>query len=149
MLNRLNELERRVASGSPVRQQAENVPVRKSEPQVDFTKLDKKNLRPVTNWAEVLTKFSETNPAVSASLIDSRAFVNGDALFIIAKNPFFISLFRNKDNASMLGDAIEIVLGKRYAIKAKCDVETTEEEKNAIKLIEKAKNMNLENYPES
>ena len=49
----------------------------------------------------------------------------------------------------MLGDAIEIVLGKRYAIKAKCDVETTEEEKNAIKLIEKAKNMNLENYPES
>lgn len=149
LLNRLNELERRIAAGSPVRQQAENVPVRKSEPQVDFTKLDKKNLRPVTNWAEVLTKFSETNPAVSASLIDSRAFVNGDALFIIAKNPFFISLFRNKDNASMLGDAIEIVLGKRYAIKAKCDVETTEEEKNAIKLIEKAKNMNLENYPES
>ena len=113
-----------------------------------MTKLDRRNLRPVLNWAEVLAKFSETNPAVSASLTDSKAFANGDGLFIIAKNPFFISLFRNKENAAMLGDAVESVLGKRFAIRAKCDVETTQEEQNAIKLIEKAKNMNLENHPE-
>ena len=48
----------------------------------------------------------------------------------------------------MLGDAVESVLGRRFAIRAKCDVETTQEEQNAIKLIEKAKNMNLENHPE-
>ena len=100
------------------------------------------------NWAEVLTKFSETNPAVSASLTESQAFVNGSGLFIIANNPFFISLFKNKTNASMLGDAVESVLGKRYAIRAKCKVEATKEEKNAIKLIEKAKSSNIEIYPE-
>jgi DNA polymerase-3 subunit gamma/tau len=151
LMNRLSELERKLqsgaASGMQNRRTEASAPVI-NEPQVDFTKLDKKNLRQLNNWAEVLQKFSETNPAVSASLTDSKAFVNGDGLFIIAKNPFFISLFRNKENAAMLGDAVESVLGKRFAIRAKCDVEATEEEKNAIKLIEKAKNSNLENYPE-
>ena len=150
LTDRITELERKIASGnfSASGSSSPSAPVRKAEPQVDFAKLDRKNLRPVLNWAEVLAKFSETNPAVSASLTDSKAFANGDGLFIIAKNPFFISLFRNKENASMLGDAVESVLGKRFAIRAKCDVETTQEEQNAIKLIEKAKNMNLENHPE-
>jgi DNA polymerase-3 subunit gamma/tau len=44
----------------------------------------------------------------------------------------------------MLGDAIESVLGKRYAIRAKCNAEATKEEKNAIKLIEKAKSSEIE-----
>ena len=48
----------------------------------------------------------------------------------------------------MLGDAIESVLGKRYAVKAKCDAQTKEEEKNAIRLIEKANKMNLDVHPE-
>ncbi|MBP1565229.1 MAG: DNA polymerase III subunit gamma/tau [Oscillospiraceae bacterium] len=117
---------------------------RPDEPQVDFSKLNQKDFRPVPNWAEVLEKFSETNPAVSASLTDSKAFVNGNGLFIIANNPFFITLFRNKEHAAMLGDAIESVLGKRYAIRAKCNAEATKEEKNAIKLIEKAKSSEIE-----
>ena len=48
----------------------------------------------------------------------------------------------------MLGDAIESVLGKRYAVKAKCDAQTKEEEKNAIRLMEKANKMNLDVHPE-
>jgi hypothetical protein len=48
----------------------------------------------------------------------------------------------------MLGDAIESVLGRRYAIKVKCDAQTKKEEINAIRLIEKANKMNLENHPE-
>lgn len=152
ILNRLRELENKISYKS-VQQtdqysQSTAVSQGKSEPQVDFSKLDKNDLKQVTSWAEVLTKFSETNPAVSASLTNSKAFTNGDGLYIIAKNPFFIKLFRNKDNASMLGDAVESVLGKRYAIKAKCDAEVTQGKKTAIKLIEKAKNSNLENYPE-
>ncbi|MBP0961949.1 MAG: DNA polymerase III subunit gamma/tau [Oscillospiraceae bacterium] len=147
---RISELERKIASGAvsdaPPKQEYYT---RNSDPQVDFSKIDKSKARPVSNWTEVLAKFSETNPAVSASLTDSKAFVCGDGLFIIAHNPFFLSLFRSKENAAMLGDAIESVLGKRYAIKAKCDAQTKEEEKNAIKLlIEKANQMNLENHPE-
>ncbi|MCQ2465810.1 MAG: DNA polymerase III subunit gamma/tau [Oscillospiraceae bacterium] len=150
LADRINELERKLASGnfSGGGNHQPAAPVRRADPQVDFSKLNPGETRPVSNWAEVLAKFSETNPAVSASLTDSRAFTNGNGLFIIAKNPFFLSLFRSKDNAAMLGDAIESVLGRRFAIKAKCDVETTEEEKNAIRLIEKAKSMNLENHPE-
>lgn len=154
LMARLAELERKVTSGDVLtsKQNAESQPSyvkkRSSEPQVDFTKLDRKNMRPVTNWAEVLTKFSETNPAVSASLDESKAFTNEDGLFIIAKNPFFLTLFRNKEHALMLGDAIEAVLGKRYAIRAKCDAETTKEEQTAIKLIEKANKLNLDSSPE-
>ena len=48
----------------------------------------------------------------------------------------------------MLSDAVESVLGKRFAIRAKCDVVATKEEKNAIKLIEKAKSSNLDTFPE-
>ena len=73
---------------------------------------------------------------------------SGNALFIIAENPFFISLFRNKEHAASLGDAIESVLGKRFAIRAKRNKAPTAEEKNAIKLIEKAKSSNIEIYPE-
>ncbi len=154
LTDRIDELEKMITSLKSGRQSisAETYTGRQNivreEPQVDFSKLDPKETRQVMNWAEVLTKFSETNPAVSASLTDSQAFVNGSGLFIIANNPFFITLFKNKTNASMLGDAVESVLGKRYAIRAKCKVEATKEEKNAIKLIEKAKNSDLENYPE-
>ena len=144
MISALQSNRQSIPSGSYTGRQE----IVREEPQVDFSKLDPKNTRQVMNWAEVLTKFSETNPAVSASLTESQAFVNGSGLFIIANNPFFISLFKNKTNASMLGDAVESVLGKRYAIRAKCKVEATKEEKNAIKLIEKAKNSDLENYPE-
>lgn len=144
MIKALQSNRQSIPSGSYTGRQE----IIREEPQVDFSKLDPKNTKQVMNWAEVLKKFSETNPAVSASLTDSQAFVNGSGLFIIANNPFFISLFKNKTNASMLGDAVESVLGKRYAIRAKCKVEATKEEKNAIKLIEKAKNSDLENYPE-
>ncbi len=148
---RLNELERKLASGSfsGTGSQRPAAPVRRADPQVDFSKLNPEETVPVSNWAEVLAKFSETNPAVSASLTDSSAYMNGSGLFIIAKNPFFLSLFRSKENAAMLGDAIESVLGRRFAVRAKCDVETTEEEKTAIKLIDKANSLNLENHPEA
>ncbi len=154
VLNRLNELERKISSGvvanrsASVSAKSQNTANRTDEPQVDFSKLKQENLKQVTNWAEVLTKFSETNPAVSASLTDSKAYINENALFIIAENPFFISLFRNKEHAASLGDAVESVLGKRYAIRAKCNAVPSEEEKNAIKLIEKAKSSNIEISPE-
>ena len=48
----------------------------------------------------------------------------------------------------MLGDAIESVLGKRYTVRAKCDAQTKEEEKNAIRLIEKAEKMQLDVHTE-
>ncbi len=152
---RLDEMEKMIAGLSSgkvnKRHQANNMQVehhRADEPHVDFSKLNQKDFKQVPNWTEVLDKFSETNPAVSACLTDSKAFVNGNGLFIIANNPFFITLFRNKEHAATLGDAIESVLGKRFAIRAKCNVEATKEEQNAIKLIEKAKNSDIETYAE-
>ena len=152
LMSRINELEKKLSMAkvsvleAPKRQEYYQ---KHSDAQVDISKMDQSSVKPVANWAEVLSKFSETNPAVSASLIDSKAFVSGDGLFIIAHNPFFLELFRSKENKAMLGDAIESVLGKRYAVKAKCDAQTKEEEKNAIKqLIDKANNLNLENHPE-
>ncbi len=153
IMARITEIEKIISSGSlrqasPASGAAPQKTVVREEPQVDFSKLDNKNLTQVMNWAEVLSRFAEINPAVSASLNESKAYINGGGLFIVAHNPFFITLFRNKENAAMLSDAVESVLGKRFAIRAKCDVVATKEEKNAIKLIEKAKSSNLDTFPE-
>lgn len=154
--DRIERIEQQIASGNITaakvpnqHNSAESGVSSPGEPAVDFSKLDKKNLKPLNNWAEVLQKFSEINPAVSASLNDSKAFINENALFIVVQNPFFLTLFKNKSHARSLGDAIESVLGKRFAIRAKSAAGAVEEQKKAMKLIEKAKDSQIETYPES
>ncbi|MGN0653877.1 MAG: DNA polymerase III subunit gamma/tau [Oscillospiraceae bacterium] len=89
-------------------------------------------VRVCKEWGDILEEFSKINPAVSSSLKDSRAFMNSTTIFILAKNPFFISLFKQEDNRASLSKAVFNILGKSYVIRAKVDKpDDGQEEKNS------------------
>lgn len=81
-----------------------------------------KDLKIFSQWTEVVERFSEKSPAVSAALEGSLAYENGGVIFIIAKNRFFLSLFQKKENYDALSDTVTEVTGRAYRLKAKCEV---------------------------
>ena len=117
--------------------------VHPEEPKVDMSKLRQEDFKPLANWAEVLAAFNKVNPAVSGTLANSKAFVNGNLLLIFAENALFMQLFRQREHAVSLGDCIQQVLGKRYAIRAKCSVKK-QEISPADALIQKANSSQIE-----
>lgn len=85
--------------------------------------LRSEDIVPCTSWAEVLDEFRKVNPAVAGALDGSKAFVNDPAgvIFIIAENPFFLSLFKIQKNHDDLNRTIQSTLGRAYIVKAKCN----------------------------
>ena len=95
------------------------------------------------NWADILAEYQAVNPAVSGSLAESSAFVAGNTMLIVAKNRFFLTLLKNKENAMSLRETVKRFLGVEYSIRAKCS-EPEQQESKAQSLIRKAINSNLE-----
>lgn len=114
------------------------------EQQVDFTKLRPQDFTKVNEWNDVLEEFFKVCPSVSGTLAGSAAFVNGSVMLIVAQNPFFLSLFKDKENAIKLGETVKKVLGKSYVIRAKSKNPEREAENNALKIIEKASQSGIE-----
>lgn len=113
------------------------------EQPVDMSKLRPEDFSVVKKWSEVLKEFHLISPAVSGSLSDSTAFTNGNLLLINAKNKFFLTLFKNKENALSLGECVQKVLGKQYIIRAKC-VEEEEKNNKAADLLKKAEDLKID-----
>ncbi len=109
------------------------------EEQVDFSKLRAEDFKPLKEWADVLEEFSKTSPAVSGTLQNSQAYVNGNVMLINAQNEFFLKLFKIKDNALALGEVVKTVTGKSYVIRARAPQAAQETPKEAGKLLERAK----------
>lgn len=107
-------------------------------PNVDLGKLRLEDLPKLEKWDEVLEEFKKVNPAVAGSLEDSVAQYAGNVLFITARNRFFITLFKNRDNAMSLGGTLKKVLGQSFVIKARCAVSKEEQKSMAENLIKKA-----------
>lgn len=124
------------AQGTPQRK-ADGQPAPKEQP------LKASDFRPVGNWADILAEYRAINPAVSGSLAESSAFVAGNTMLIIAKNRFFLTLLKNKENAVSLRETVKQFLGVEYNIRAKCS-EPEQHESKAQSLIQKAINSNLE-----
>ena len=66
-----------------------------------------------------------------------------DLLVNNAEGALFMQLFRQREHAVSLGDCIQQVLGKRYAIRAKCSVKK-QEISPADALIQKANSSQIE-----
>lgn len=107
-------------------------------PNVDLKSVKPEDITPCTRWGEVLEEFKKVNPSVAGSLEDSEASTVGNIILITAKNRFFMTLFKNKENAVSLGSVIAKVLGQRYVIRAKCAVSVSQQQSMAEKLIKKA-----------
>ena len=101
-------------------------------------------IRPVTQWADILEAYRNVNPAVSGSLAESDAYIRGNTLLIVAKNAFFLTLLKNHDNARSLGETVKQILGQEYKILAKCSVPAQTEQPPVQALLQRAKDSNLE-----
>ena len=101
-------------------------------------------IQPVSQWADILEAYRSVNPAVSGSLAESDAYIRGGTLLIVAKNPFFLTLLKNHENARSLGDTVRQILGQEYKILAKCSNPAQTEVSPVQTLLQKAKDSNLE-----
>lgn len=117
-----------------------NNPAAEAEPvpNVDLKKLRLEDLPLLDRWNDVLEEFKKVNPSVAGSLEGSEAKYAGNVLFITAKNRFFITLFKNKDNATSLSETLMKITGQRFVIRARCAVSKEEQKSMAESLIKKA-----------
>ncbi len=117
-----------------------NNPAAESEPvpNVDLKNLRLEDLPLLDRWNDVLEEFKKVNPSVAGSLEGSEAKYAGNVIFITAKNRFFITLFKNKDNATSLSETLYRITGQRFVIRARCAVSKEEQKSMAESLIKKA-----------
>ena len=113
-------------------------------PNIDIRALKPSDIKPCEKWEEVLEEFRKVNPAVASSLEESQAGIAGNVIFITAKNPFFVSLFKLKENALSLGETIFRVLGQKFVIKARSTVNPEKQRSMAEELVKKAINSSIE-----
>ncbi|MCD7958038.1 MAG: DNA polymerase III subunit gamma/tau [Ruminococcus sp.] len=99
---------------------------------------------PVQNWLEILEAYQKVNPGVSGSLAESSAFTAGNTMLIVAKNRFFLTLLKNKENALSLRETVKQFLGVDYNIRAKCSEPEQSSGSKAQSLVEKAQAMHLD-----
>lgn len=116
-------------------------------PTQGHTPLRASDFQQVMNWPEILAAYTEVNPAVSGSLAESSAYVAGNTMLIVAKNRFFLTLLKNKENAVSLRETVKRFLGVEYSIRAKCS-EPEQKESKAQSLLQKAIDSHLDTAPE-
>lgn len=129
--------EPEMKAGSPV-------PEAEPTPNVDLKKLKTEDIKPLPQWAEILEEFKKVNPAVAGSLEGSSAGIAGNVVFIVSQNRFFMTLFKQKENALSLGDTIEKITGQRCVLRARCAVSQNQQKTMAEQLIKKAIDSKIE-----
>ena len=145
---RIAQLESRPAAPAQVStREAEltrphKAPIPEPEPEVDLRTLNMSDLKPLTQWPEILEACGRLNPAVLGTLDGSQAHVVSNVIFVVAENPFFLTMFKEKSNAKSLGDAVEQVMGRRYVIRVKCS-KSAARPNTAEELLKKAQNSGI------
>ncbi|MBR2088021.1 MAG: DNA polymerase III subunit gamma/tau [Oscillospiraceae bacterium] len=144
---RIQQLENRPAAVAMTPQEAEltrphkaNIP--EPEPEVDIRTLKSSDLEPLPQWQEILEECGRINPAVAGALGGSTAKFCKNVIFVTAENPFFLTLFKVRENAQSLGDAIEKVTGKRFTLRARCSAQAAKP-RTLEELLENAKNSGI------
>lgn len=145
---RVNILEQRVAELSAGKARptasANNIPPEQSRakpPEVsDVSGLRLEDFVNEDRWQDILEKFAEICPSVNGTLSGSSAVKGKGYMLISTPNRFFLKLLRNKENSAKLAEAIRMVTGETYMLRARC---TAQNEKpgdtdKLVGLIEKA-----------
>ncbi|MBE6846257.1 MAG: DNA polymerase III subunit gamma/tau [Ruminococcus sp.] len=137
--------EKRVQTESPVKPETAAEPEGQEtvKPAVDMKTLKASDFKPLIEWAEILEELTKVSPSVSGALSGSRAYVHKNIMLIDTKNQFFLRLFKIPENFACLNNAIKNVMGRPYALKARCTAAAAEEQK-ADDLIKKAIDSGIE-----
>ena len=109
------------------------------KPEVDMKNLKMADFQSLPQWNEILEACGKLNPAVLGTLAGSKAVSYANILLITAENPFFLTMFKEKENAKALSDAVFQIMGKRFVIRAKCSAEAVKP-RPVEEMIERAKN---------
>lgn len=109
----------------------------------DLSKLKPEDFVREERWTDILEKFAEICPSVNGALSGSYAMTGGSFMLIYTENSFFLQLLRNKENAEKLQEAIRIITGKTYAIRAKCTAKPAESGDKLKGILDKAKENNI------
>lgn len=115
----------------------------------ELPKLTPEDLTPEDRWQDILERFAEICPSVNGALNGSYAVKGGGLMLICTPSNFFLSLLKNKENASKLKEAIYLVTGENYAIKAKCiapkdgDAASSAENDRMLGILKKARENNV------
>lgn len=124
-----------------------NNPVHDSEPiaNVDIKSLKQEDMTPCSRWNEIVDELKNVKPDLAGALDESYAVTAGNVIFITAVNRFFIDIFKkHKENAIILGNTINKILGSRYVIKARCETSIEKQKSMAEMIIQKAKEYSIE-----
>ena len=140
-----------IRQAAPIQQQTQQpmLPPQQETPakpdsHVQNGKLRAEDFKPVENWVDILEEFRKVNPAVSGSLAESSAFVNGGYMLIVTKNRFFLTLLKNRENAQSLGETVKRLLGREYKILGKCQEDENSKTNLAQSVIQKAIDSKIE-----
>ncbi|MGN0674839.1 MAG: DNA polymerase III subunit gamma/tau [Oscillospiraceae bacterium] len=110
----------------------------------DLSKMKPEDFTPEDRWQEILEKFAEICPSVSGALSGSYAVKGGGFMLIYTENSFFLQLLRNKENAAKLQEAIKIVTGGTFSIRAKCTAPNGADNGEKLKnVLQKAQENNI------
>lgn len=109
----------------------------------DLSKLRPEDFVREERWTDILEKFAEICPSVNGALSGSYAMTGGGFMLIYTENSFFMKLLKNKENAEKLQEAIRIITGKTYAIRAKCTAKPVENGDKLKGILDKAKENNI------
>ena len=160
---RLDSLERRIAEGLP-QQSTPNVqyeqPGAAYAPNVryetksedtpkqqggtgDLSKMKPENFVNEDRWQDILEKFAEICPSVSGALSGSYALRGGGFMLIYTENSFFWKLLKNKEHAAKLKEAIKLVTGESFNVRAKYTEQNSDTGGKLENILKKAQDNNI------
>lgn len=109
--------------------------------------LDDGEIRPLLQWAEVLSELSKTNAPLFAVLENGEAFIGGEFLYIETKSAFASAIMKQESNAARLIRTVEDKTGIKYKLRMKASAETETPSMQADMLsdiLKKAKSSGIE-----
>lgn len=140
---RLAQLEQqKPVSEHPLTKPQASSALAEPQPEIDMKNLKMSDFQPLLQWAEILEECGKLNPAVLGTLAGSKAVSYANILLITAENPLFLIMFKQKENAKSLSDAVEHIMGRRYVIRAKCSPEAVKPQP-VHEMLERAKNSGI------
>ncbi|MFT3951462.1 MAG: DNA polymerase III subunit gamma/tau [Oscillospiraceae bacterium] len=149
---RLTKLERALAAGVPAREPSRRAPNAEPAPQspppevlTPKSVLKIADFSPLDNWAALIDRLYQTNPAVAGFLHDSSAMVHGDVLLLAVRNDFFLKMIKLPENAQALAAALKDVYGKSFRLRIKsANLPDAPAEDPFTQLIDQAKNAGID-----
>lgn len=152
LMNRINQLENALKNGAviPATDRNKNTVVKESAPvkQIDP---DLKNVKPnetvpIKEWDNIVEQVNEKNKSIGAFLKKSHAFTNGNNLYLIVDNDFFLKYFKETNGAVFLNEILKSNYGRTYNILVKSakNVAPNDTENPINQLLEKAKKLDIE-----